>query len=163
MPATEEKLAVLARIGTMFDAAGICWAVGGSLMLYLRGITDVFHDIDLMVAESDALRAKELLLRLGALAPPHPAGQYQTRHFYEFTVDGVEIDLIAGFVITAGGTAQECPLLPADIDGSITVGGAVIPLHALAVWRRYYMLMGRTEKVAMIDGAAASPKERSHR
>ena len=41
-------------IASKLNAAGIVWDVGASLLLYLHGITDEFHDIDLMVRQEDA-------------------------------------------------------------------------------------------------------------
>ena len=50
---TERKLDVLADIARALNQSGVTWAVGGSLLLYFKGKTGVFRDIDLMVCETD--------------------------------------------------------------------------------------------------------------
>ena len=64
------KLRVLTRIAAALDGRGVTWAVGASAMLYLRGLTDSFHDIDLMTAEEDADAAADVTVtcRQGDLA-----------------------------------------------------------------------------------------------
>ena len=50
-----EKLNILKLIATKFNQANISWAVGGSLLLYFEKITDHFNDLDIMIANKDAL------------------------------------------------------------------------------------------------------------
>lgn len=151
MDETKHKLAVLCRIGELLNGADVTWAVGASLLLYLKGIAEEFHDIDLMVAESDIGRAKELLLNIGTLHPANPNAQYRTRHFLEFSVDGVDVDVMAGFVIVDGGQEHDCSLHRDQIAEHIMVGSTAVPLQSVALWREYYRLMHRDSKVAMID------------
>lgn len=49
MDEREKKLEVLCRIAHSLNRGKVLWALGGSLLLYLKGKTDTFHDIDLMV------------------------------------------------------------------------------------------------------------------
>ena len=42
----------------------VTWAVGGSLLLYFKGIVDEFHDIDLMVMAEDTKEAKIHLMEM---------------------------------------------------------------------------------------------------
>lgn len=143
--------ATLKRIAGKLNGSGITWAVGGSMMLYLRGRTRNVHDIDLMVEESQAERAKELLGTMGKSMPDKDNAQYATRHYNKFLVDGTEVDLIAGFAIVKDGVAHECPLLRKDITERYDLEGTPVPLHGLSVWREYYTLMGRREKAALCE------------
>ena len=145
------QAATLKRIASKLNANGITWAVGGSMMLYLRGRATNVHDIDLMVDEGQVERARELLGTMGKHLPDKDNAQYATRHYHKFVIDGTEVDLIAGFVILKDGVAHECPLLKKDITDRHDLEGTSIPLHSLSVWREYYSLMGRTEKVAMCE------------
>lgn len=147
----ENKLEVLAKIGRLLNDAGVTWAVGASLLLYFMRRVDDFHDIDIMTADGDALRVRDILLPWGAMEPPQPNPGYKTRHFMEFMIDGVEIDVIAGFVITRDGVDYDCPFGPESIAGYTQVNGVRIPLQSPADWRRYYELMGRPEKAALLD------------
>ena len=65
---TERKLDVLADIARALNQSGVTWAVGGSLLLYFKGKTGVFRDIDLMVCETDVEKLKQAMLPLGALS-----------------------------------------------------------------------------------------------
>ena len=121
------------------------------MLLYLKGKTDVFHDIDLMVGEGDIEKVKSLLSSIGKLAPEDPDLHYKTRHFLEFNIDGIDIDVMAGFVIISNGKDYDCSLLPEQVTEHTLLNGEMIPLQALSDWRRYYELMGRTSKVEMID------------
>jgi len=141
--------ATLKLIADRLNSNGITWAVGGSMMLYLRGRATNAHDIDLMVDEKQIEPAKRLLNDMGKLQPDKDNAQYQTRHYYKYVVNGVDIDLIAGFVIVKDGVPHECPLLKKDITERHNLEGTAIPLHSLDVWREYYTLMGRPEKVSM--------------
>lgn len=150
---TGKKLDVLSRIAAKLNAAKLTWAVGASLLLYFKGIADNFNDIDLMLAAEDAETAKNLLLGMGMLLPPKPNEKYKTPHFYEFVIDGVEVDVMGGFIIVKDGRDYDCSLTRDMIVERIAVNGQSIPLQAVSAWRRYYKLMGREQKVAMIDGA----------
>ena len=58
---TERKLDVLADIARALNQRGVTWAVGGSLLLYFKGKTCVFRDIDLMVCETDVEKLKQAI------------------------------------------------------------------------------------------------------
>ena len=60
---SDKKLATLAKIARRMNAAGLTWAVGASLMLFLRGRVGDFHDIDIMVAEEQVAQAKDKIGR----------------------------------------------------------------------------------------------------
>ncbi|MEG1448542.1 MAG: hypothetical protein RR048_02760 [Oscillospiraceae bacterium] len=147
----ENKLKVLSDIAHVLNKNGVVWAIGASLLLFFKGKTTVFHDIDIMVLETDVDKLKDLLLPMGTLAPPNPNSQYKTRHFLEFNINGVEVDVMAGFVIVKDGKEYDCALKPNQIVEYITVDNEKIPLQSLNDWRKYYELMGRTSKVEMID------------
>ncbi len=149
---TERKLEVLAAIARKLNARGVTWAVGGSMLLYFKHITSEFHDIDLLVTNEDAETAKEILLGMGTFVPSKAKPQYRTKTFLEFVVNGVEVDVLAGFAIVKDGTEHDCSLKKSDILEYITVCNEKIPLHSVALWRRYYELMGNESKVRMIDG-----------
>lgn len=147
----EKKLSLLAGIGRELNQRNITWALGASMLLCLKGITDVCHDIDLMIAEEDAESVKEVLMSFGSLKPPNPAAQYKTKCFLEFVAEGIDIDVIAGFTIVNGGKEYYFPLEKGSIHDYKEINGVPIPLQSVREWRKYYELMGRTQKVAMID------------
>lgn len=146
----EDKLLVLAGIGRILNAREITWALGASCMLYLRGIADTFDDIDLMVKDSCALQAEALLKSMGELQPSERKN-YRTKHFREFRIAGVDVDMIGGFAIVKDSRVYDCDLKEEEIDAYREIDGVSIPLQSLSCWKRYYALMGRENKVQMID------------
>lgn len=151
MAEIKDKLRVLSSLARILNQKQITWAVGASVMLYLRGVTDHFNDIDLLIDEKDVATLTEEFTKIGTLIKPNINDQYQSKYFLEFVVDEVEVDVIAGFVINYHGIAYDCPLKPSQIDKKCMVNEQEIPLHALSVWRKYYRLMERASKVEMID------------
>lgn len=152
MEEKQKKLKVLAALARDLNESDILWAVGASAMLCLRGIVPDFHDIDLMVCEEDIDTAREILLRHGTLQPAAPDDRFGSRHFLEFDVAGVEIDLIAGFVVNAAdGKQHVCPLLVEEVDACVDVEEEAVSLHSLNAWYRYYTWMGRKDRVKEIE------------
>ena len=148
-----EKLSVLSSIAKRFHENHITWAVGASALLYFHGLLPDFHDLDLMVEDRDALRARDILQAMGASHPSAQEARYRTKYFFEFVIGGVEVDLMGGFAILKNGVLHNCSLDPSRITESVTVNGQLIPLDSLRAWRGYYALMGREAKAALIDGA----------
>lgn len=147
----ERKLMVLEKIAGILNQERICWAVGGSLLLYFKGITDEFHDIDLMVAEKDIARTGELLGMLGKKQERHPDSRFRTRHFLEYVIEGTEVDVMAGFVIVKDGAEYDGSLYPEQITDRYRLKHTDIPLQSVHLWKQYYALMERPEKCLMID------------
>ena len=155
MAETQEKLELLKGIAHRFNEARIEWALGASLMLFLKGIVSEFHDIDLMVSVQDAERAKAILSEMGELCPPNPKPNpmYRTKTFMEFLIDSVEVDVMAGFAIVKDGKVYDCALRKAQIVEKMPLGTEVIPLQSPSLWCKCYRLMGRAEKAELIEKA----------
>jgi len=151
MAQIEQKLLVLSKIAQALNQRNLTWGVGASLLLYFKGIVSDFHDIDIMVSEEEVDKAKEVLLSFGILQPPNPNATYKTKNFMEFIVDEVEIDVMAGFIIVRNDYEHHFPLKKENIKEFHQINGVQIPLQTLGEWRTYYQLMGREEKVRLID------------
>jgi hypothetical protein len=147
----KNKLTVLSYIAKELNHKNVTWAIGASMLLYFKGIASEFHDIDIMVAEEDVEILKDVLSSFGNIQPPNPNVQYKTKYFLEFNVDGVDIDVMAGFIIISKGQEYYFPLKKEGINDYTEVNGIKIPLQSLEEWRNYYKLMGRDEKVKMIN------------
>ena len=147
----ETKIKVLIELARVLNDAKISWAIGGSLMLYFKGITNHFKDIDIMVIEEDVHKLKELLLTFGILTSANPNDKYKTKYFLEFIIDGVEIDVMAGFSIVNDGKEYDCSLKKNQIHENYVIEGVNIPMQSPNLWRKYYCLMDRKDKVDLID------------
>ena len=147
----EKKLKALAALAADLNESDILWAVGASAMLFLRGIVKEFRDIDLLVCEEDVEIAAEILLRHGTQLPTTADCRFDSKHYRKFDVDGVEIDLIAGFVVNGEDGQHVCPLEIEEVDACVDVDDVAVSLHALGTWFKYYTWMGRTERIKQIE------------
>ena len=145
----EKKLLTLSKIAKKLNSKQITWALGASAMLYLNGIVEEFHDVDLMVTEKHIEKAMSLLSELGNLQERSPNPQYKTKYFLEYTIDEVDVDVMAGFVIVKDGKTYPMEFDESHIERTVTVNGEQIPLQSLADWHHYYQLMDRPQKAAM--------------
>ena len=106
-----------------------------------------------MIDEHACEQVARLFSPLGIRHPQLPSPQFHTQCFMEFTISGVEIDVIGNLGIEHEGQIVSFPLQSEEIEGQIILGGQRIPLHSLRQWERCYALMGRTEKAAMLRRA----------
>ena len=155
MTETEHKIELLKEIARRFNTANITWALGASMLLYFKGIASTFHDIDLMISNEDIDSAREILSEMGELQPPNPNPKYKTKAFMEFVINAVDVDVMAGFSILNNGEIYDCSLKKEQIVEWLTLENAKIPLQSPLLWCAYYKLMGRKEKVDMIESALA--------
>jgi MoaA/NifB/PqqE/SkfB family radical SAM enzyme len=153
------KLNVLEKVASLFSQSGISYALSSSCLLYFHGLVSDFHDLDFMIKEKDADKVIELLKPLGAFQERIPNEQYQTKRFLEFTIEGVEIDIMGGFVIVKDGKAYPCPFTPKSIGGVSYLHGVPVYLGRLEDWLTYYTLMGREAKAKIISDYFEKLKE----
>lgn len=146
-----EKIKLLKEIAQRFNTAYITWALGASMLLYFKGITSTFNDIDLMISNDDAESVRKILSEMGELQPPNPNPKYKTKVFMEFVINSVDVDVMAGFSILNDGKIYDCSLDKDQIVEWFTLGNTKIPLQSPLLWCEYYKLMGRKEKVDMIE------------
>ena len=155
MTETDTKIELLKKIAQRFNAANITWALGASMLLYFKGITPTFHDIDLMISNEDVESVRKILSEMGELQPPNPNPKYKTKAFMEFVINSMDVDVMAGFAILNNGKTYDCSLTKEQIVEWLALEDAKIPLQSPLLWRRYYELMGRKEKVDMINHAVS--------
>lgn len=148
LPMTE----VLGQIAAVFNSRSICWALGASMMLHFHGIVEIPHDIDIIVSAGDIGMADSLLSSMGRKTPKKPTDKYSTGHFYEYTVQGVEIDLMSDFRIKTDSGTYEYEFNSGSQLEYYRLGEITIPLNPVEDWYLLYQLMGgRDEKVLLIE------------
>lgn len=147
----QDKLKVLTKIAKELNKQQIIWAVGASLLLFFKGITNTFNDIDIMVTENDIEKVKKILSSFGTCSKPVPNKQYKTKYFLEYQIENVEFDIMAGFTIINNGIEYYFPLNKSEVCDFIIINETKIPLQSLNQWKEFYSLMGRDEKVQMIE------------
>lgn len=142
---------LLKEISRKFDSFNVRWAIGGSLLLYFYNIVEEFHDIDIVVDIEDAIKAKEILSELGVFQEQKCKLNYLTTHFYEFNINGIDIDLIGGFAIKKEDKIYDCSFNSEIVDSYVKIDDKFIPLDSLKKWAKYYALMDRETKVNLIE------------
>lgn len=146
------ELSVLWNLSSLLDGVNARWAVGGSLMLTLRGVTDVFHDIDVVVALEDMPKCEATLERQCSRLPVKPSSDvYATDRFCSFRLGDMDVDLMGGFALRHEKGVYRYPFESAGGDPTL-LGSRRIPLCPLEDWYLLYQLMpNRESKVRMIE------------
>lgn len=148
---TEDKLKVLEKVAAAFEKERITWALGASALLYFKGIAEDFGDIDIVTAVEEIPKIKEALRGVGEPEPENPVNRDKARAYLVYHIGGVEVEIMAGLVFQTENGGREFSLCKEDIKDCALLGNTRIPLQSLEEWKTYYSLMGRTEKVRMID------------
>jgi len=146
----KNKLEVLKYIADKFNKANIRYCFGASIILYFKGIVDKFNDIDILFVDEDYNLVKETLSDLGELKQYRKSEQFKSEYFLEAVIDEVEVDAFANFNIIYNNQENCFPLDISKIE-YFDLDGIKIPLDSLDNWHNYYHLMGRDNKVALID------------
>lgn len=134
----EQHICALRDLSTRLIGMAPTWAVTGSVGLALQGMPVTPHDIDLVTTREGA---HEILARCaGACVEPlHPvevSGQVQWKA--RLLLCDVEVEVIVA------------DLPPADLRNA-TLAGMSFKVFSLESEIRSYRLMGRSEKVALIE------------
>ncbi len=117
--ALKEK--ALRRLGEKLALSAIPFAAGGEWLLCQRGLSNVYHSFDIVVAEEDADRADRVLTKLGMRQmQKSPEGIFCCHYHF----DGADITLLA--------VCGEAVVT----DGEATVLGVTIPLLQSDAWGR---------------------------
>jgi hypothetical protein len=142
-------LSALETIVKALNETPICWAVGGSFLLQQSGFPAEPKDLDLLVDEEDAASSHKFLSRLGSFKQGQPKAPFCTRHFYTYTIHGVQVDVISGFRIEHEEGIFRFPFDIQSISHKRQLhSGIEIPFSALEDWFVLYSLMPSSSKQA---------------
>lgn len=142
----------LSYIGEKLNKANVLWGVGASILLNQFGLVDKPNDIDIFVDIKDIDKADELLKAIGEKKTYEKTSAYSTRYFYEYVVNGIDVDVMAGFVINHDSGLYEYIFDYKSILEFRKISGIEIPFTSLEDWYVIYQLIpGREAKVKMIE------------
>jgi hypothetical protein len=146
----EDKLKMLAEISGRLNEAGVEFAIGSSMLLYLNGLVDEARDIDLFInGESDG-KAIAILRDLGEVRIKPRHALYTSSSFCTLVCDATEVDIIADFGVVNADCMGSIYISRESIEREILLHGEIVPLMYLEDWMEFYQLMGRTEKVELL-------------
>jgi len=147
-----KMLDTLVYIAEKLNQAGIVWGVGASMLLNMHGIADKPNDIDILVDIKDIDKADQILSGIGEKKPGEKHGRYSTKYFYEYVINGFDIDVMSGLQINHIGGVFSYAFDYESIADIRNVNGVGIPLTSLEDWFVIYQLIpGRAAKVEMIE------------
>ncbi len=142
----------LSKIGQKFNDEDVFWGVGASMLLNHYGLADKPNDIDLLVDTKDIGKADKILTEIGEKKPPGEDGIYATEFFYEYVVNGIEVDVISGFNIRHAQGLYRYVFDLESITQSADIDGIKIPLTALEDWYVIYQLLpNKAAKAKLIE------------
>lgn len=148
---TKELELVLKKIAKLLNDQNITWAVGASIMLNHYGIIQNPRDIDILVDLKDLNKLDNILSDLGEKQERLPNKIYKTKYFYEYTIDEIDIDVMAGLCICFNGKDHTFDFTRDSIGDFMEVDNIKIPLAKLSDWYDIYKLLpNREAKVALI-------------
>lgn len=144
---------VLVDIAKALNSEGIVWGVGASMLLFQYGLADNPADIDIVVASGDIGKADRLLSPLGTSKKQKEKSDiYLTDFFYEYVIDLVEADVMAGFKIRLTESVFEYKFDKESVPHFFKIGGIDIPFMTLEEWYVLYQLMPNREyKVSLLE------------
>jgi len=152
----DKQYNALMKISTMLNDNGINWGLGGSAMLYLRGIQTSIADLDIIVDLSSFHMLKRMLRRIDYKLSSYDEASdsnYTSKHFIQLNLDGVDIDIIVGFEIKTDNTHFIYPKGDDLSKESLYLDNAEVRLCDLQDWIEAYTVMGRTEKLKLIKNS----------
>jgi hypothetical protein len=142
----------LSYIGEKLNASGVIWAVGASILLNHYGLIENPNDIDILVDLNDIEKVDEILKSIGEKKTREKEKMYATKYFYEYVVNGVDVDVMSGLTINNEDSIFEYIFDESSISEIKNVNGVNIPLTSLEDWYVIYQLIpGREGKVKMIE------------
>ncbi len=139
---------VLIHLAKELNGNRIIWALGGSLLLYYKGFDVKVNDIDILVDINSHDQLKEVL-------KPYPYTyvnsnpKYQTEHFYQFTINQIDIDLMINFRVKTKSGLYKFPFDNSCISGTVSLEGEAIYLSSLEEWQKAYIAMNRLDKIKL--------------
>lgn len=144
-----EIKSTLLYIAKELNKKGIKWALGGSLLLHIKGIKTSVDDIDILVADKDLSKLIELVEKYKHIEKTK-TDIYLTDKFFSITIKDVNIDLMLGFKIKFDSNVYSFPSNDNLVREEITIMDTKIYLSSLKDWLDAYKAMKREDKVKLI-------------
>lgn len=145
-------LNTLSYVGEQLNKTEILWGIGASIVLNQYGLISNPKDIDILVDVRNIKKADEILQILGKKKPTEETSVYSTKYFYEYVVNSVDVDVMAGFAINYNENTYEYSFDSESITNVKRINGIDIPLTSLEDWYILYQLIPNKEsKVDLIE------------
>lgn len=139
----EERKKTFLKVVSEFQKHNIRWGLACSMNLFLRGVVDEFHDLDLLVEADDIEKIVNIMEECGAnLIATGGNGFCESNVYMHFQFGRVDIDIISGFRLITFGTCFLYEFEVSEID-KIIIDKTEIPLISMeALYILYSMMEG---------------------
>ncbi|QXE02591.1 nucleotidyltransferase family protein [Terribacillus sp. DMT04] len=119
------------------------YSIGGSLLLFLKGLSVQPNDVDLLVKPENFSQAKQVLQKRAVqIEDKPPQGRYITKACTTFTMlDNIQVDLMADFAVTYEDALFRMPFTA--VKEQTTAG--ILPLGSMEAWSVIYWLLPNKE------------------
>ena len=131
MPVSNRMRTSLVALVNRLTTCEIPYALGGSMMLHLRGLTDDVADIDIAVPADakEAVRAATQAWWIGER--PNDRSTFDSAWRVKLDVDGVAGHVFGGFAVMRD---ERRVALPLRSDEAVEIDGTAVSLAPLEVW-----------------------------
>jgi hypothetical protein len=147
----------LAYIGGRLNEENVLWGVGASILLNHYGLINKPNDIDILIALEDIEKADRILRNMGIKKDRKNVHGFATKYFYEYDIEGYELDVMAGLIINHSNGAFEYIFDESSITSFKEINGVKVPLSSLEDWYVIYQLIpNRDVKVKLIEDYLSS-------
>lgn len=142
---------VLGKIAKALNSSDILWGVGASLLLNQYGLGTDPGDIDIIVSVSDINKVDEIMSSLGQKQTVGTSDIYRTEYFFEYLVDGVHVDIMAGFKVNLSNSVFEYKFDKSSVPNKFWFGSVSVPFSTLEEWYVLYQVIpGKDYKADII-------------
>lgn len=142
----------LSYIGKNLNDANVVWGVGGSLLLNKFELIDKPNDIDIFISIDEIEKADEILRTIGEKKKWEKTSTYSTKYFYEYVINGFDVDVMSGFAINHNDGIFRYIFDNNSISELKVINDVNIPFTSLEDWYVIYQLIpNREAKVKMIE------------
>ena len=142
----------LSEIGEKLNKDGVLWGVGASILLNHYGLIDKPNDIDILVDLDDIEKSNIILKSIGEKKVCEQSDKYSTKYFYEYVINGFDVDVMAGLSINHNEGIYRYIFDDKSIPITTKVNSINIPFTSLEDWYVIYQLIPKREaKVKLIQ------------
>ena len=128
----------LSDLGEKLNEEKVLWGVGASILLNHFGLIDKPNDIDIIVDLKDIEKVDIILSNIGNKKPWKKENNYSTSYFYEYVINGFDIDVMAGLKIHHHHGLYSYVFDNKSILQKVIINGNHIPFTSLEDWYVLY-------------------------
>ena len=144
-------LNVLRKLSKRLGEAGVDWAITGSCGFALHGVPIEPNDIDVQTDRAGAYQIERLFAEDVTRPVRFSTAERIRSHYGSLLVRGVQVEIMGDVQKRFSDGTWEEPVDVSEFMQIIDVHGVHIPVLSLEYEREAYSLLGRSEKVRLLE------------